>query len=364
MKKKHSEKGQRIKMLSNVLKKTSEHEKEKSELKKVLKENRPKGYMAKKAGVVTFWGMISLLIGLFVILIIGNSSSSADNLKRTNTSEETQAVVDYGKRFLRAYLPMQFNEKSSTLTVEEERAAKLAYFTSNNLLDDLSKVYQDTHNVSFKDIFLHDAKIEGDTYLVTYRVDLQFQENPYSQTFEGDVKQLQTTSTTKYMTVKIASLPDTGEFIVYELPSFVAIKDEPKNVAVNEKSELKSIFDNTLTKRVEQFAFTFMDSYMKDSREKLSYLVVADYQLDGFAEELKLNKLNSVEVFQGAAVNEYLAYVSALVAETETGVMFPTTYTLAIVEEEGIFLVKALNDKSYIQQAIDYKLTIEEEKAK
>lgn len=364
MKKQKKNKGERFKKFWNVYKKLDEKEKEKNEIKKALKANRPKGYLAKKIGVYSFWTIMAMIVLLLVVVNVNKGNVSADNDEQ-DLKQYSQAISDFGRQFLKSYLPIQFNENTQVNALQTERQEKLAPYVTSDILATLSKVQQDTHNIALKDIYVHDVQANGDTYLITYKINMLLSTNPFSKTILKDDKtdkskvEIVKNNKTVYMTVKVFHQEDEDRFVVYELPSFEAVEGNEQSINVNEKAGLTTLLDMTKEKQIASFVQTFLDSYMKDTKDKLSYLVVPEYELNGFNEALKLMSLEQVEVFEGAANNEYLVYANALIADSDTEVVYPTTYTLAVVENDGVYLVKAVDDKSYIQKALDYKLEVE-----
>ncbi|MBG9728008.1 hypothetical protein ABD87_00185 [Lysinibacillus sphaericus] len=360
-----------IKKWFTAFKKINNQEKEKALIKKELKANRPKGHLAKKAGVIVFWSLMSAILLLLVIGNINNNNSKASSDNSFESANVLQAVNDFGKQFLKVYLPLQFKEGQILSDTEQQRKELLSPYATQDIIGELSKIHQDTHNIGVGDIYLQGIEENGNTYLATYKVTMSFATNPLSEellkaTNEGapgtDSKKevaVVRNSSSKYITVKILHIKDENNFVVYELPSFEAGKHLEDNVKVDEKSGLTKLMGMNEEAKFKAFAQTFFDTYTKDSKEKLAYLLDKNFELNGLENGFILNEIKQIEVFKGAADNEYLIYVTALLAEGESNVKFPVTYTLAVIEKNDVLLAKGLNDKSYVQKALDYKLEIE-----
>lgn len=320
----------KLKKLQLLFKNWQELEKQKKELKFVNRSVKPKGYMARKAGVITFWTLFGFM---FLVVMVTLFSNDSDNANADVTIEQNYATkpeaIQFAKNFTEEYFTWTVSEEG----VEERKERLGKYFARGlNQVDGLD-IKNLNWNSTFKNAELKRVEEKGKNIShITFLV--EFEVTKISK--KEEVKRL-----SKYFVVPVAF--DGETFGVYELPKFTHIE---------EHSTLKEVkypryeqADVETTERIKEFLPTFFKTYAEDTKDKLNYMLT-DFQItEGLNGAFQFQEIQNLEVFKGDGENQYVAFVEVVFVEPETGIPFKANYQLEITRKEDKLLVSGVDSE-------------------
>lgn len=352
-KRKDSSFKEKFKVVSNVVKKVNEQEKQKADERKG---NKPKGYQAKKFGVVAFWCMFAVnILLLFVAIFGGGGNSSSNEQSQISTANEINhnEAVEFGKDFLSKYFTWSdMRNREQT----ENRQALMRRYTTNEIVAEVAKTSSETWNatLSLEDIVLKEMKEVGDNkFYLTYRVYPTYTKTAEAVALEmkdGAQNVSQTIRKSNYIMLKVHYDEDLQKYAIYEMPQFTYIAESEGEVFVD--SEVNKLKDATEADKnqIQSFLNTFFVAYASDSKDKLVYFFENPASVEGLNKTMEFVQLNDVSIFEGKKEDEKVLKVNVELKATETGIKFTSDYTLVVKEAEQGYVVKSINDKTYLDE--------------
>lgn len=368
----------------------NEQEKEKASKKKKDKQERPRGYRSRKAGVVGFWISIMALI-FFVAINLNdgnNSSKAAGNEPVAVEKSMSTEAMEFSKEFLAEHFTWSLEKLD-----EEARAQRLSYYTTKDLAKNLAAVKEENWNSSLvrNNIVLKDSEYLGDNRSrLTFQTNLIFKKtesalnkeveelkianmpadgesNGSTEKFDaatvnpddfgvgtvdvavneqGIVTQM---NKKKYVIVNLYYDDTTERFVIYQEPQFTNLELSENTVIWNsETAELTELTANR-PEEIESFVKTFFESFASDPKEKLSYFIEDTKYQNGLNESMKFVDAKELRVFEGANENEWVTDATVIFADPDTNTEFSSYYTLVLEKKDGRFVVTHINDSNYLQ---------------
>lgn len=348
---------QYLKTLITAFKKGSEQEALKKEEKKLSKKNKPKGYTARKIGVVTIW---SLLISSFLLGVMNVVARNSDD-KVIESSEIAEApitveAVDFGKDFLTKYFTWSESYGTNSLEVQEVYSKKIESYISNNLLETAKKNADNTiwnSTLVISNVLLKNTDYLGaGLYQLTYEIKPTFtkKESAIEQEKKNSSENIiKNTSETKYVVLKVMYLKEEKRFIVTELPYFTYVENEEYTVD-STMIGLNEFNDPFETQVIEAFLNTFFDSYANDSKDKLLYFFEDSTDIQLLNKTMKYVSFNDLKVFEGKVEDEKILKMNVVLEEPTTKLQFTTGYTMVISNKANGYVVKGIDDTAYINE--------------
>lgn len=328
----------KIRKIINYFKRLSEEEKRKKEEKKNNPNVsiKPKGFFARKIGVISFWSLFAFMFLVVIITLLGGDKSSADVdfkkiLEESHNNATTSEAVQFAENFTRDY----FNWKT-TDEGKHNRKETMAAYLADGLNEyagiDLNKL---EWNSKFKKAELKKVEAKGENIAhITFKVQFELS--------QGKEK---TNKNSKYFVVPVAY--DGYSFGVYELPKFTYIEEE---TTVSEVTRPKLKQAKTGVKSdVNDFLETFFASYSQDGQDKLNYLLEKDNTISGLDGSLLFSEINSLDVFMPEEESdnykeEYIVFTDLTFIDPDTELPFRTNYQLRIVMKEDRYMVAGIDD--------------------
>ena len=326
------------KKLFKFIKKISEEEKQKK-LEKKTNPNvsvKPKGFFARKMGVITFWSLFGFMFLVVVLTLLGGDKSSAeidlekfyeDNYNNATSSE----AIQFAKNFTKDYFTWKVSDEG-----KHQRKDKMALYLAQGLNEyagvDMNSVdLNSTHKSSEL------KRVEGkgkNIAHITFKVNFELSKN------KDNVNK-----NTKFFVVPVAY--DGHSFGVYELPKFTYIQEETTLQKVS-NPKLKQ-GKTGVKKEIEEFLSTFFTSYAQDGQDKLNYFLSEDNITNGLGETMLFSKVNGLDVLIPEETNEaykeeYIAFVDVTFIDPDTELPFQTNYQLRIIKREDRYMVAGIDD--------------------
>lgn len=319
-------------------KKWSEMEKEKKELKKLNqnKSIKPKGFVARKFGVITFWTLFGFMFLVVMVNLFssGNETNAEKKVEIEQNYATTPEAIQFAKNFIQDYFT--WNIKSDEFQKHVESLEK--YYTKEVYENSALDTKRAGYNSTFKDAQLKKVEKKGDnlsyiTFLVTFqltKVGTDGKENPAKIT------------TSKYVVVPVAY--DGKTFGVYELPKFTYIYEDKTTIKeVKTQAKLQKA-DTGIAEQIEEFLPTFFKTYAEDEKDKLNYMLTNEKVTDGLNGTMKFDSIEKVEVFNGKKEKHYIVFTQVLFADPLTKIPFRTNYQLEIVKQKDHYVVFGIDN--------------------
>ncbi|QUW20894.1 conjugal transfer protein [Sporosarcina sp. Marseille-Q4063] len=352
-----------VKKSMDVLKKSSENEKRKKDMRKLEKKSRPKGYRAKKLGAFTFW-MLFLFMLLIVFVNIFSTSGNSNAGEKTENIKVNKALaaegVEFSKDFVSEYFTWNIGDKD-----QEQRVEKLSYYLPKEI--NAQAVIADKQwksTIAREDIILKEVEDLADNRArITFQVKINFENFAAGQGKKENDKKSEKglvvpekIETVKYISVPILYDDEERRFAVYELPSFTYLDERKIDESIESETEgLKPIKDGS-TQNVRAFMETFFEAYANDSKDKLTYIVEDPQHQNGLNQTMSFVGLKNTEIFEGKKANEKIVKTDVVLAEPKTGIEFTSTYILVLAEREMRYTVLFVNNKQYIDELKDKEI--------
>lgn len=376
LRKKKKDKKQITKDVARVIKKASDHEQKKSEEKKKRKQSKPKGMMARRMGMVTFWVLFSFML-LVTITSAFSGGSSADNVEQTY--ERNKLFENEGLEFAKSFVYEYFNWNIDRHGEEDLRARISPYLLNN--VDSLGGIRYnnewlselDKRNIELKEV----QEIDKDKARFVFKIQLRMKsptdkkdtvidetKMSYDELMQEKNKVYvkggyQVKEMTKYINVPVYYDKELDKFAVFELPSFTYI-DEGKieSTMHSRMKSLKMLSDNYIENNVNSFLTTFFESYSKDSKDKLSYILEDERHIDGLRGTMKFVGIKDSAIYIiDENYDRFLVDVVVEWQEPTTKYGFDNKYLVVVKRKDQRYVVESLNDEKYVDELIDKYLS-------
>jgi len=372
--------------IKNVITKQSEAQKEEKEQKKKYKNTRPKGFLARRIGLIVSWAVI----GLFIISTLSNILfSGSGSEEEGNTLQDVNFLyADGGNEFAKDFLYEFYNWDHSVPNGEDGQTLNLSKYVVNGIesrIPELAFNEEWESSINKNDISLKNIdKVSSNKALLTYKVDYELTRNTDKKDSKIDTKEMspqeyknrmkqpifkdgkEIVNSSKYIEVPVYYDDNTEEFVVYDVPSYTSfpegnIADVPKFDIEN----LTQVTDSDVTDNINAFLDTFFESYAEDTPDKLSYLIDEDNIQEGLNGAMTFNQANETKIYSLDRDKYDRLFVNTEVTFNDPqadGVTYNTDYLLVIKKEEGRYIVESLNDESYAKGIIaEYRNTLDKE---
>ncbi|WP_042353663.1 conjugal transfer protein [Bacillus rubiinfantis] len=373
-----SNKEGKFKKFKNVVLKMNENEKQKSDAKKKEKQNKPKGYRTRKAGVIAFWVMLVLMF-LTVVVNSGGGKKQTEAVvpnEPTASKAVSMEAIEFSKDFLSHYFtwnPEQLDKN--------ERDTQLGYFVTKDLADQIGNVAGKMWQSTLKRdaVLLKEAEGIGDNKsILTFQVGITYDktlaaiekeksalgedgedthsvENLSQDSMDVVVNEqgiVKRVTKKKYVAVHLYYDADQKRYMIYQVPSFTYYEETPNTSGPDMDTEkLRTVVGNQIN-GVKDFLNTFFEAYANDSREKLSYLFEDEHRQSGLNKTMQFDSIKNVTVFEGKNEKEKVVSATVIFAEPDTGIEYSSYYQIVLAERQDRFVVKHLNSKKYIDELL------------
>ncbi|MCM3791271.1 conjugal transfer protein [Domibacillus indicus] len=303
--------------------------------RKKEKQNRPRGYMARKAGAAAFWVLFSFMFLIVAVTLFSKTEKTTAPKATTVEHLENPAVKPEAVQFAESFTAHYFNWGNSE-EEKKQREEKLSAFLAEGL-DPQAGLGMDkvTWNSTYKGSTLKKVEDLGNNKsLIVFYVTTIF-----SRETIGD--ELETKPVSKYFVVPVAY--DGTSYGIYELPKFTHL-DEKTTVQADYQNGLQKASSSPETTAVRRFLDTFFKSYTEDSTDKLAYILDDGTHIAGLNKSMEFVKVASADIYEGQKKGEYIVQSEVIMQDPESKMQFHTDYELAVKKDGERFVVSAMNE--------------------
>lgn len=355
--------------VKNLTKKTGKVEKEKKEKKKRLNSNKPRGYMARRIGSITFWIITSFVL-LFILVNIGGKSSDKEEVIAVDSEVTSYSAIEYSRSFLNELFNIPEESDDKIKREEELKKYTINHLEISSAFNSENVVKVDRKNIILKSM----TKAEKDekarhTFSVDLTIEEKFTEEEADEynALEKDERlayleqlkeedenivsiknNIKTLKETLYVVVAI-EYNDTG-FVIYEKPSFTFLHEEEKDYT-NMYAELTALSDSDLTENLTNFLNTFFKAFSSDDKDSLAYILYDQQYSYGLSNTLEFDKIENTDFYEGMD-GDYIAKTSVSFINSKTKLKVNADYVLVIRKSDDKHIVTHVNDDEYIYETI------------
>lgn len=361
-----------LKKTINIIKKSSEAEAKKNEEKRIEKKSKPKGMGAKRLGMITFWLLFSFMFLVTMVTIIGNNNEPVNN---EISVEKNKLYENEGLEFARDFVYHFFTWKTDKHGEERRRETLKPYFLND--IDELGGIIYDDEwesSIDKRDIVLKDVQ-EINEKQARYIFKVKFTQrsktdekdtkiNPDKLSFKELIKEerkmkvingYKTKISEKYISVPVYYNENLNRFAVFDLPSFTYIKEDEINLRlVNNLDELNIVTDQFVENNVRAFLNTFFESYTKDGKDKLSYILEDERHQNGLNGTMLFSEVKEAQIYHADENNNrFIVNSKVLLEDPSTKFEYINKFLLVIKRVDQRYVVESLNDEKYVSELID-----------
>lgn len=369
-----------LKKTVDVIKKASEAERKKSEEKKLKKKNKPKGMKARRLGMITFWFLFSFM---FLVTMVNIFSAEGDTNQEVQV-EKNKLFDNEGLEFAKEFVYQYFTWTTDKFG-RERRAYNLERYFMDGL-DDLGGIIYNNEWASStdkRDITLVDVQEISDSqaryifkvkFTLKSKTDAKDTPKPDDNlSFEETLKEERKMKVVngynvkvneKYISVPVYYNQEKDRFAIFDLPSFTYVKEGKLDDQIeNNLANLDMLSDTYVESNVIAFLNTFFESYSKDGRDKLNYILEDERHQDGLNGSMEFVEIKDAKIYNADENNnKFIADTQVILRDPSTKFEFTNKYLLVIKRVDQRYVVESLNDEKAVNEIVDkYLAEIESE---
>lgn len=296
---------------------------------------RPRGYIARRTGVVIFWVAFGFMFLVVVVTITAPSTQGNEPEKEVVQEQENPATkpeaVHFAQNFVAQYLTWERGAK-------EDREKRLQWYLAEGL---------DSHGGLNMENLTYDSRYLGST---VKKVEEKGRDKAYitlhvSYELSGEVdkkegkKTNKTEQSSQYVVVPVAY---NGTYGVYELPKFTFIDEKTTVKAKELKKDLRQAKSKE-GENIRNFLDTFFSSFADDPKDKLGYILEDPDHLNGLNHAMRFVEVRHSDVYEGEAMDQYVVVCEVVFEDPSSAAQFTTSYELVVEQKEKHFVVKSIN---------------------
>ncbi|TMN20943.1 conjugal transfer protein [Lentibacillus cibarius] len=315
---------------------------------------RPKSYLMRKLGVITFWLLFSFMFLVVFVNITSNINSGAEVKQSqpkpmTNPATKPEAI-QFAKDFTKNY----FTWKRDSWKVREKRLSNFlakGLDSQAGLVKDSLKWDASVQHVSLQNV---EKITENKAHIIFETMTKMSREVQVKNENKKDKEKAKTKTETKEV-ANFFAVPITyngTSYGVYDLP-FITNVDSATTVteeANNYRKDLEAAKASKEVTNIKNFLDTFFTSYAKDSEDRLSYILTDEKHQNGLQGALNFVEVGSADVFHGEKQSKFIVIADVTMEDPETSIQFDTVYRLVVTKEQDHYLVSNLKADQAIKE--------------
>ncbi|TMN20858.1 conjugal transfer protein [Lentibacillus cibarius] len=313
------------------------------------KPKRPKSYLMRRLGALTFWIVFSFMFLVVAVNITSNTNSAEEEQTRPdltiNPATKPEAI-QFAKDFAKNY----FTWKRDSWKVREKR---LSSFLAEGL-DRQAGLVKDglKWDASIQRVRLQTVEniTENKAHIIFETTTEMSRKVPLKKQKKKDKTKTKTKKLTKFFAVPITY--NGASYGVYDLP-FITNVDETTTVtedANNYREDLTSVKTGEQVTNVKHFLDTFFASYAKDSEDRLSYILTDEKHQNGLQGELTFKEVKSADVYEGRKQSQFIVIADVTMEDPKTSIQFDTVYRLVVSKKQDHYVVSNLKADQTIEE--------------
>lgn len=327
---------QKVKSFFSKFKKVIKYEKEKKEAKKRPKNKsvKPKGFLARKVGVIVFWVTFGFMFLIVVVTFFSDGSDEANADEYNHLKEQNQATspeaIQFAENFAKDYFTWTVSDEG-----KHERKEKMSKYLAQGINEYAGLDFGSLEwNSSFKGSEVKKVQEKGDNLAhITLLVEMNI-----SKSDEDEVNK-----TEKYFVVPVAY--DGKTYGIYELPKFTYVQEQTTLKQVTSERLKKAELADS--RNIKDFLPTFFKSYAEDSKDKLNYIIANEDITDGLNETMLFKSINKADIYMknDEDDNTFVVFTEVTFTEPETNIPFVSNYQLSVIKKDGRYIVSGIDDQ-------------------
>lgn len=306
--------------------------------------NRPRGYLARKAGVLSFWLLFGFMFLVVTSTLLGKSDSIKTDAEQEAGPEENRAAsaegVQFAQNFARNYLTWANTDEG-----RKSREKVLGKYLAEGL-DKYGGLEMDNlgWDSAVKRTELRRVEEDGGnrayiTLYVTADLTKAGQKEDASPDGPEGEEAAKAKTMKKYLVVPVEYTGKT--FGVFELPKFTRL-DEQTDLRASGEKGLEA--ETEEAGNIRRFLETFFKSYAEDSTDELAYMTKGGKAVQGLDQTMRFVEITKSDIYKGKGPESFVARVEIQLEEPETKMRFRTMHRLTLEKEEGRYIVTGMDE--------------------
>jgi len=286
---------------------------------------RPRGYIARRIGVVIFWVSYGFM---FLVVTVTVTTPPAEGIDRPQVVQQEvnpatkPEAIDFARSFAAQYFTWEREKK-------EEREKRLKWYLAEGL-DPYGGL--EMENLASDSRYLGSSvkRVEEKGKNRAYITLSVIYEIKGGVSGEGTGKQ--------YVTIPVEY--NGTSYGVYELPKFTFIDEQTTVKSEETKKNLKQAESGT-ARNIRLFLDTFFSSYAEDPRDKLAYILEDKKHLNGLNQSMWFVEVRRADVYEEAK-NQYVVVCEVVFQDPTSGARFATNYDLVVEQKDQRYVVRSM----------------------
>lgn len=315
---------------------------------------KPKSYLYRKTGAVTFWLLFSFMF-LFVFVNVflpspssGAKEESTQELNHTTQPESIQFAIDFSREYFtwnKDEMEKRQERLQNYLAINMDKNAGLAI---TNM--DWSSTFQNATLNKVEEVSKNKAHIVLRVKSkLTKEVEVEVE---VEESKEGEKKKETKTEEKQLDKYFVVPVGYDGENLgVYSAPYFTNVDNEGKSKVsnVNLTRGLKKPDSSAEINNIKNFLGTFFTSYAEDPPDKLSY-ILNDTTVVGLNGTMDFVKVKKSEVYQGNKEDQFIVYAEVRFSEPNSELKFDSIHYLLVSKDNNRYIVDQMHAENYIEE--------------
>src|SRR5699024_1669011 len=120
---------------------------------------------------------------------------------------------------------------------------------------------------------------------------------------------------------------------------------------------LSTLSDSFVQNNVRAFLDTFFETYTKDGKDKISYILEDERHQDGLDGTMTFSKVKDSEIYKADKNNNrFIVKAKVLLTDPSTKFEYVNEYLLVVKRKDQRYVVESLNDEEYVSNLIEKHL--------
>ncbi|MGE7924701.1 conjugal transfer protein [Viridibacillus arvi] len=328
------------KVISGNIAEISEQEKIKKELKKKKRQSsvKPKGFVARKTGLIVFWCVFGFMVFFVFVNVFGDKGSAEVEepkmiINKATSIEAVQYAIDFSKEL--------YTWKSTNDGIDNHTQRIKPYLATSLDSNAGIEIQTDSWNSTWKSSEVKEIK-EISEHLSQITLSVKSKLVPGKKSKGKKVIEDQ-----QYITFSVAY--DGKTYGIYDLPRLANYSNTTTLTSVVYNGLQTA--DTDTQSEVNQFLPTFFKVYIEDTKDKLDYLLTdskVTYGLNGTA---RFVDVSTAKIYQTKEddKSKVIAFVEVVLENPSTKLQHTENYQLTIKKEANRFVVAGFDELTNVE---------------
>ncbi|WP_193065432.1 conjugal transfer protein [Oceanobacillus oncorhynchi] len=319
------------------------------------KVRKPRAYIFRKLGAVTFWSLFGFMFLVVLVNIVSssNSNANADEEIVFEINSTTQpAAIEFAKDYAKEYFTWVNDD------LEDRELRVQPYLATGIDVGNLDLAGMGWNATLVGSALEEVNEISSNKSHIILSVNVKLTRVVTTGQGKNAKEEEETENLEKYFAVPVAT--DGESYGVYNKPYFTNVDKEVTVANTGVDKHLDGIDSEYAEEEtnIKNFLPTFYESYAMDTQDKLSY-VLDDPDVVGLEETMNFVEVKSTEVYQGRYANEFIVANTVTFEEPTSQLTFDNDFLILVEKSSNRYIVKTLNAEPIVEEMTGYTVETE-----